>query len=81
MLKNTNSVYKKTYVGYTQNLEERLKKHNSNRGAKSTRGFKWKVIYKKRFKFKSKAMSFEYKLKKDRSKRLIILQKANAKKL
>ena len=81
MLENTSSVYKKTYVGYTKNLKERLKKHNSNKGAKSTKGFKWKVIFKRKFSSKSKAMSYEHKLKKDRSMRLIILQKANAKKL
>ena len=27
-----------TYVGWTNNIEERLKKHNSSKGAKSTRG-------------------------------------------
>ena len=59
MLKNKNSVYKKTYVGYTKNLRERLNKHNDNKGAKSTKGFKWKVVYKKKFYSKSKAMSFE----------------------
>ena len=31
---------KKTYVGYTNNLIDRLKKHNSNKGAKSTKGYK-----------------------------------------
>ena len=81
MLRNTNSEYKKTYVGYTIDLNERLKKHNNNKGAKSTKGFKWEIIYKKKFYSKSKAMSFEHKLKKDRSMRLIIIQKANAKKL
>jgi len=55
----------KTYVGYTNNLENRLKKHNSNKGAKSTKGRKWKIIFKKKFLNKSLAMSFEYKLKKD----------------
>ena len=55
----------KTYVGYTNNLENRLKKHNSNKGAKSTKGRKWKIIYKKKFSNKSLAMSFEYKLKND----------------
>ena len=55
----------KTYVGYTNNLENRLKKHNSNKGAKSTKGRKWKIIFKKNFSTKSLAMSFEYKLKKD----------------
>ena len=81
MLRNTNSEYKKTYVGYTVNLKERLKKHNNNKGAKSTKGYNWEIIYKKKFFSKSKAMSFEYKLKKDRSMRLIIIQKANAKKI
>ena len=67
MLRNLNSVYKKSYVGYTINLKERLYKHNNNKGAKSTKGFKWELIYKKKFNSKSQAMSFEYKLKKDRS--------------
>ena len=63
----------KTYVGYTNNLNLRLKKHNTNKGAKSTRGFKWKIIYKKRFYDKRLAMSFEYKLKKDKKKRKHLL--------
>ena len=65
---------KKTYVGYTNNLIERLKKHNSNKGAKSTKGYKWKIIFKKKFQTKSKAMSYEYKLKKNRKKRLTIIK-------
>ena len=68
MLKSITNNVNKTYVGYTNNLILRLKKHNSNKGAKSTRGFKWKVIYKKKFDNKSKAMSYEYKLKKDKKK-------------
>ena len=63
----------KTYVGYTNNLNLRLKKHNSGLGAKSTRGYEWKVIYKKRFYDKRLAMSFEYKLKKDFKKRRHLL--------
>ena len=69
MLKGVNNRSIKTYVGYTNNLKLRLKKHNSGRGAKSTRGYKWKIIYKKRFYDKRLAMSFEYKLKKDKKKR------------
>ena len=68
---------KKTYVGYTNNLTQRLKKHNSNKGAKSTRGYKWKVIFIKKFYKKNNAMSYEYKLKKDRKKRIKII--ANSK--
>ena len=63
----------KSYVGYTNNLIRRLSKHNSNLGAKSTKGYKWELIYKKKFYSKSKALSFEYKLKKDRKERLKLL--------
>ena len=69
MLKSVNNRVIKTYVGYTKNLNERLRKHNTGTGAKSTRGFKWKIIYKKKFYDKKLAMSFEYKLKKDKKKR------------
>ncbi len=50
-----------------------VQKHNSGKGAKSTRGYKWKIIYKKRFYDKRLAMSFEYKLKKDQKKRKYLL--------
>ena len=73
MLKCITPKIKKTYVGYTNNLVKRLKKHNNSKGAKSTKGFKWKLIYKKEFLSKSKAMSFEYSLKKNKKKRLNIL--------
>ena len=63
----------KTYVGYTNNLNKRLEKHNLNLGAKSTKGYKWEFVYKKKFYSKSKALSFEYKLKKDRKERLRLL--------
>ena len=41
-----------TYVGYTKNLKERLHKHNSGKGAKFTRGRKWTLVYKEKFKSK-----------------------------
>jgi putative endonuclease len=77
MLKCINEKINKTYVGYTNNLNLRLNRHNSGIGAKSTRGFKWKIIYKKKFNLKSDAMSYEYKLKKDRLKRSIFLNNSN----
>ena len=73
MIKSISPGIKKTYVGYTNNLETRLQKHNNNKGAKSTKGYKWKLIYKKKFNFKGDALSFEYQLKKDRIKRYKIL--------
>ena len=72
MLVCTSSVKKRTYVGYTNNLKNRLKNHNSNKGAKYTKGNKWKIIYKKKFLSKKKAMSYEYILKHDRKERLKI---------
>ena len=54
-----------TYVGYTNNLQKRLKLHNNSKGAKFTKGKKWKIIYKKKYLTKSSAMKDEYKLKKD----------------
>ena len=69
MLKKISPGVKKTYVGYTNNVKARLEKHNSNKGAKSTKGYKWLLIYTKKFKSKSEAMSFEYKLKKNKVER------------
>jgi putative endonuclease len=74
MLKSISPGFKKTYVGYTNDLELRLDKHNNNKGAKSTKGYKWKLIYCKKFKTKSEAMSFEYKLKNNRLLRREILE-------
>ena len=68
----------KSYVGYTNNLKKRIFLHNTNKGAKSTRGYKWKIIFKKKFNSKSKAMSFEYKLKKNRLLRKKIIKEAKA---
>ena len=54
-----------SYVGYTNNLNERIKLHNNNKGAKFTKGKKWKLIYSQNYKSKIKAMQEEYKLKKN----------------
>ena len=54
-----------SYVGYTSDINKRLKLHNSSKGAKFTRGRKWTLIYKKCYKSKVVAMKNEYRLKKD----------------
>ena len=54
-----------TYVGYTNNMNNRLKLHNTGKGAKFTRGRKWEMIYKKAYKTKSEAIKEEHKLKKN----------------
>ena len=58
-----------SYVGYTNNVKKRLKLHNDSKGAKFTKGKKWKVAYKKKFKTKSEAMKYEYFLKRNTKKR------------
>tara|TARA_B100001027_G_scaffold48779_1_gene32190 strand:- start:205 stop:438 length:234 start_codon:yes stop_codon:yes gene_type:complete len=63
----------KSYVGFTNNIKNRLAKHNENKGAKATKGYKWELVYKRGFKDKSSALSYEYKLKKDRPRRLLLI--------
>ena len=58
-----------TYVGYTNDLKKRIDLHNSNKGAKFTRGRKWKLIYKEKLNSKKEAISREYYIKKNRSLR------------
>ncbi len=70
--KNKKSV---TYVGYTKDLQNRIKLHNTGKGAKFTRGRKWKLIYKEKHETKSKAISREYYIKKNRLIRNILKKK------
>ena len=58
-----------TYVGYTNNLNKRIKLHNSGKGAKFTRGRKWKLIYKEKYNTKSQAISREYYIKSNKTLR------------
>ena len=73
MIKSITPGTKKTYVGYTNNIKNRIEKHNTSKGAKSTKGYKWLLIYSKKFKSKKEAMSYEYKLKNNQTLRKKIL--------
>ena len=68
------SVEKKpvTYVGYTVDLKNRIALHNNGKGAKFTRGRKWKLIYKEKYSSKNKAILREYYIKKNRKVRIRI---------
>ena len=68
MLKSR-SIKPVTYVGYTNNLKKRINLHNIGKGAKFTRGRKWTLIYKEKFKSKREAISREYYIKSNRSVR------------
>ena len=68
MLKSK-SIRPVTYVGYTNDLKKRINLHNNNKGAKFTRGRKWKLIYKEKLNSKKEAISREYYIKKNRTLR------------
>ena len=56
-----------TYVGYTNDLKKRISLHNSGKGAKFTRGRKWILIYREKFKSKKEAISREYYIKNNKT--------------
>ena len=80
LIKTIKGFKNKSYVGYTNNIKTRLLKHNSNNGAKATKGYKWEIVFVKKFKSKNKALSYEYKLKKDRTERQRLIKIFNEKK-
>ena len=80
LLLQINIKNKISYVGYTNNITNRLKLHNSSKGAKYTKGKKWKLIYKRKYSTKSEAMKEEFKLKKNRKMREYIKNHYNEKK-
>ena len=65
-------VYNISYVGWTNDLEKRIKLHNNGKGAKFTRGRKWKLVYYETLKSKSEALKRENEFKKDRKLRNFI---------
>ena len=64
-----------TYVGYTNNLERRIRLHNEGKGAKFTKGRKWKIMYYEKYKTKRKAILRELYLKKNRRLRNLLKNK------
>jgi len=63
----------KTYVGWTNDLDHRLARHNGGTGARSTRGRTWVLLYAEKFPTRSEAMSREWHLKRDRAFRKRLL--------
>ena len=56
-----------TYVGWTNDVIRRLVMHNAGKGARSTRGRNWVLLYSERCASKRHAMSREWHLKRDRA--------------
>ena len=64
-----------TYVGWTNDLEQRLARHNAGKGARSTRGRIWTLLHAERLRTREAAMSREWNLKRDRRFRKLLAQK------
>jgi putative endonuclease len=62
----------RTYVGWTVDLDRRLAAHNSGRGARSTRGRQWVLLYAERYPTRNEAMRREWFLKRDRRFRKLV---------
>ena len=56
----------RTYVGWTNDLNKRINKHNSGQGARFTKGRKWELLYVEKYETRREAMSREWYLKRDR---------------
>jgi putative endonuclease len=66
ILGTVDSPDQRTYVGWTNDLEKRIGRHNSGNGAKSTRGRQWVLLYAESYRTRGEAMSREWHLKRDR---------------
>ena len=63
-----------TYVGWTNDVAQRLAKHNAGKGARSTRGRVWVLLHSECFATRAEAMSREWHLKRDRAFRKKLAQ-------
>ena len=61
------SIVNQYYVGHTQNIEERLARHNSGRSLSTKKGKPWILVYTETFESRSEAMVREKGIKKMKS--------------
>ena len=66
---------RRTYVGWTLDLERRVDQHNGGVGAKFTRGGKWTLIYAERPRTRNRAMRREVVLKRNRAIRAALRER------
>jgi putative endonuclease len=67
-----------SYVGWTNDVAQRLDKHNAGTGARSTRGRAWTLLHTEAFKTRNEAMSREWHLKRDRAFRKKLMDQVRA---
>ena len=66
---------RRTYVGWTLDLDRRVEQHNGGSGAKFTRGGKWTLIYAERHRTRNGAMRREVVIKRDRKFRATLRER------
>ncbi len=59
------------YIGHTNNLEERVSRHNQGRSQYTKAKIPWKLIYHEVLNSKSEAMRREHEMKRKRSREYI----------
>ncbi len=64
----------RSYTGWSVDIQARLKRHNAGKGAKSTRGRQWTLLYSESFKTRGEAMSREAEIKKDKKFRRKLIE-------
>jgi putative endonuclease len=67
-----------SYVGWTNDVAQRLEKHNAGTGARSTRGRVWTLLHTEAFRTRNEAMSREWHLKRDRAFRKKLMDTVRA---
>lgn len=59
------------YIGQTNNLFERIERHNKNRVASTKKKGPWEIVWRKVFNTKSEAMKYERYLKSLKNKKYL----------
>ena len=59
------------YIGQTDNLDDRLKRHNQGRSKATKNKRPWKLVYTEEFETRSEAMKREYEIKRKKRKSYI----------
>ena len=59
------------YIGSTQNLDDRINRHNTGRSTFTKRGIPWIIVYQKKYPTKSEAYKAELYIKSQKSRKYI----------
>ncbi|MFH0734985.1 MAG: GIY-YIG nuclease family protein [bacterium] len=72
---NTYIIYSKTldkyYIGSTENIEDRLVRHNRGSSKYTSKAKDWILVYTEKFDTKSEAIKREYEIKRQKSRKYI----------